>query len=342
MRTQNLRRRASADRNSHRAAFTLIEMLVVVGLIALLASILLMAARGQITSARNAATQTLLLKINGELDNRLKGLRTFWDNKGTEQDRYAQQNTVSWETLPISDKDALTYVKLTNNLREPAKVPAWKDLVRINFPQRFSEIKDASGNELFDKKADNGTESAEVLYYLITGEEIPDSGTPAVRLQIPGYTALVNADAFTTFDSADTDEDKRREFVDGWGKPLRFYRWPTRLIQQIVVNNQPECRALIRGLPGVDDLRRDPDDPLGTVASLGNETLTKLNPENKWHTLSLWHSMLVVSVGQDETLGLFEPYENLSFGHLGELRDPMSLDSLTDNMTNLNLTAGGR
>ena len=49
---------------------------------------------------------------------------------------------------------------------------------------------------------------------------------------------------FTAQEVADTDDDGLLEFVDAWGEPLRFYRWPTRMIdkagkRKIVININP-------------------------------------------------------------------------------------------------------
>ena len=61
------------------------------------------------------------------------------------------------------------------------------------------------------------TESSELLYYmLITSGSFGSSS--------------VDADRFTADEVRDTDGDGLLEFVDAWGQPLRFYRWPTRLV----------------------------------------------------------------------------------------------------------------
>ena len=64
---------------------------------------------------------------------------------------------------------------------------------------------------------DRTTESTELLYFFLF-----HSGNFG--------SAEVSRDEFTEKEIADTDGDGLREFVDAWGQPLRFYRWPTRLL----------------------------------------------------------------------------------------------------------------
>lgn len=63
----------------------------------------------------------------------------------------------------------------------------------------------------------HSTESSELLYFMLM-----HSGTF-------GASDAGESD-FKRSEIADTDGDGFPEFVDAWGNPLRFYRWPTRLI----------------------------------------------------------------------------------------------------------------
>ncbi|APZ92827.1 prepilin-type N-terminal cleavage/methylation domain-containing protein [Fuerstiella marisgermanici] len=66
-------------------------------------------------------------------------------------------------------------------------------------------------------EATHSTESSEFLYYFLF-----HSGS---------YGASSTGESeFQQSEIADTDGDGFLEFVDSWGRPLRFYRWPTRLI----------------------------------------------------------------------------------------------------------------
>ena len=77
----------------------------------------------------------------------------------------------------------------------------------------------AIDNEVTSKWGNNTpeTESSELLYFCLIA-----SGSF-------GATS-VDADRFTAAEIQDTDNDGLPEFVDAWGQPLRFYRWPTRLV----------------------------------------------------------------------------------------------------------------
>lgn len=63
------------------------------------------------------------------------------------------------------------------------------------------------------------TESSELLYYTLAAAGSFGAGA-------------VDVDRFTNEEVKDTDGDGLPEFVDAWGEPLRFYRWPTRLIDR--------------------------------------------------------------------------------------------------------------
>ena len=67
------------------------------------------------------------------------------------------------------------------------------------------------------------TESSGLLYYTLIASASFGSSS-------------VDADQFSGFEVADLDNDGLPEFVDAWGEPIRFYRWPTRLIDPTAPN----------------------------------------------------------------------------------------------------------
>ncbi|MEJ7593600.1 MAG: type II secretion system protein [Planctomycetaceae bacterium] len=67
------------------------------------------------------------------------------------------------------------------------------------------------------------TESSELLYYMLVAAGSFGSSS-------------VDADQFSDAEVKDTDDDGLPEFVDAWNQPLRYYRWPTRLIDPTAPN----------------------------------------------------------------------------------------------------------
>ena len=193
--------------------------------------------------------------------------------------------------------------------------------------------------------------------------------------------ASVDADRFTNEEVADTDNDGLPEFIDAWGQPLRFYRWPTRLIdvappvpfqpdlanlsdptdvRTVSGDERDRANLLIKGMSpqplplpnGVlprDLLLTDPDDPVGRLyAELerlngSNGTVAFANEFNeaKYHTPETFHTPLVVSAGSDLQLGLFEPWDTANRGNLAAY-NAVSAEALLDNITNRNRRSGGR
>jgi hypothetical protein len=110
-------------------------------------------------------------------------------------------------------------------------------------------FKDLNGNGALDTGEpyhDPATQSSALLYFALT------------RLEIFGVPS-VGTDAFLTQEVADTDGDGMLEFVDGWGRPLRFYRWPTRLFKPfglLGADQQPGIATIDDdGTGGPDDIQ---------------------------------------------------------------------------------------
>jgi hypothetical protein len=192
------------------------------------------------------------------------------------------------------------------------------------------------------------TESAELLYLILTGADL--FGVPPV-----------GEDEFSTSEVRDTDGDGLLEFVDAWGRPLRFYRWPTRLLrcgEDTFTGNTngdgnnttpagpeawPDPRyasLLISTLPSLkvndQSLIRDPEDSLGLIYT----QVIKRNPptggagdlaarqklERLFHTPETFHTLLIVSAGPDGNLGLYEPCQfDAASNVMGHLAQPIIL-----------------
>ena len=369
-------------RQSERRGFTLVELLMVIMIIAFLAGLTVVAMSGFTDDAQVVATKATILKISRLIDERSEAFeRSF---RGDQRDRYisATLDVLSNEGLQVGYfrnregevAPAIRYLAFKYGFRFqfPQRMPELgavnSDGVpllfyrRIAYPQARQQLieektspsdPDPTDAEINQRVSDNwaihvahetdaqasdldtihSTESAELLYYMLIKGDTLGAATSAES-------------EFQSAEIADTDGDSFPEFVDGWGQPLQFYRWPTRLMdpdapypfapvfsdgsdptETRAVNDseREDASLLFKGLPPDpattgsraqrDLMLVDPDDPVGILYTLLENDyyknqgldLTLVYNEAQFHRPDTYHTPLVVSAGPDETLGLREP-----------------------------------
>jgi len=336
---------------AHRGGFTIVELMMVVGILLFLIATSAFVVRNIGNKAREKATMATIVKINGLVQNRVEAMRKALDSAKNQKQ--------------IESQVGQKYTSLVNNygakyrsLPKPVvEILVRKDIFRAQFPQYIEENSNinaameaqtgvtsgAAGNV----GADGGVSiSSEYLYYVLTKHET--YGVPPV-----------GEDAFTASEVKDTDGDGLMEFVDGWGRPLRFYRWPTRVIRPEAGGiDRPFASVFFDGLPPAsaagfneqDPLSVDPDDPQSRIEhendrsgdlliSLFNTTVVYNTGE--YATAGTYWLPLIVSAGEDGMLGLYEPHDETNCGVLAQ-RIPGAIDAVYDNITNHNQRAGGR
>ena len=354
-RPQATARRLSA--RSRCGGFTLVELLVVMTIIAILMSMSILVIANYISRAREQATAATILKIDGLIKDRMDAL-----GRALETDPDVQ------ETIDEIQADLIAtnlYYKTIS--RDMLSVLVRKEIVRRNFPQRPTEVPGWSDDTLplgHPLKGKTDISSSELLYYALTNSTV--FGVPPV-----------GAGEFEASEAQDLDGDGLLEFIDAWGNPLRFYRWPTGLIKpngtdlSDLINYNPAANInlgagasiLIQGLPAPatvpgerNPLAEDPDDPLGRIVSeikrLEGSSIDirgEVNATN-WHDFDTFHTPLVVSAGRDGEFGLRPPPlgSTISAGDRDHLavpfttaEDPQVESHLSDNITNRNRRAGG-
>lgn len=386
----------------YRGGFTLIEILIVLVIVSFLMATLGVTISNMLTSAREAQTVATLEKIDGLIAERQQGLeRVFF--KGRDFKRYVEK---FHEKLIEGDPGATPPVPQLFGLSPKAvEAGARKDFFRSIFPQRFREMEDTRDPALVSPANPRGItpdtngdgrpdgdgipdriqfdevygEGAGTIVWNGAAPQLPNNHLPETESSELLYFALTRmstygvaptgTDAFKTQEVADTDNDGLPEFVDGWGRPLRFYRWPTRLFKpfglfgadsapgtsgvdddgtgtaddvadigwpgtdDVVIHDQIRfCAGLyMAGLPRApymvgsppvpipgdyDQLNEDPDDSFGVLlfeakrlTATGIPMLLAVS-ESRYHTLDTYHRPLVVSMGADGALGLYEPGVN--------------------------------
>lgn len=131
------------------------------------------------------------------------------------------------------------------------------------------------------------TESSEMLYLILTEGDV--FGMPPA--DISGIDSRM---------IGDTDGDGNLEFLDGWGRPLQFYNWPTRLIKDdgsmftgvvtsVEGNQYKTSSLLVTNLPRAG--------ATGPVSSTVARNRADRDPEDPTRRLSLPSSSLIVGSG---------------------------------------------
>lgn len=301
---------------TNRSGFTLLELMVVLGIILLLTTITLISLGGSGTQARIAATQVTIRKITAMLKDRKEEFSRLDFNGATRKIGVAN----------VSQGDIILVKKI---------------LAKEHFPQRYEDTIGSSvdrtticpdptdSSNCEDDTKSLKAESSEFLYeMLVTGKAF-------------GLTNVSTAN-FEQQELGDTDEDGRLEFVDAWGEPLQFYRWPTRLVRpnggSSAINPSNLLAALVASKFNTYTYNQDPDDPIGEVAAAYKRRKNNNNSnsfEDDFHTYNTWHTFLIMSSGEDKELGTFFASDSANYGYLGQPESTTSFEALFDNVTNL-------
>jgi len=252
-----------------RRGFTLIELLMVIAIIGIMLTMSLVVMFGIADQASEEATNSTIQKVNRLLELRIDsfnrafpGISANWEAAFIS---HVAREVASRQGVPQGRVEAL--LKRFAEGSPVWKILAKKAAYRFEFPQRNEElllgapfVNDTNSNSIPDTlelkllgpiaeqqlkdgvdltapnlspspaditsrmtslwakhSANRTTESAELLYFFLF-----HSGNFG--------SAEVSRDDFTEKEIADTDGDGLPEFIDAWGQPLRFYRWPTRLL----------------------------------------------------------------------------------------------------------------
>lgn len=312
--------------SSARRGFTMIELLVVITIISILLAATLYAIGNAIGAARANATQATLVKLDALLRGRIEAfgvnLKKPTQAKIIERQMALVSNTLEAEGVPTLPTAVLQLL-------------ARKSLFQQAFPQTLGDntTLGAVGN-YFNGNAQNASESSEYLYWILTQADSYGLAPP-------------DSSEFSATEIGDTDGDGRLEYLDAWGNPLLFYRWPTRLLRPAGPTSavMPALASLqISGLPSDNlTLSKDPGDGVNLYSDKIAEDLLPPDVfEKLFHTPRTYYVPLILSAGPDRESGLYQPhvhddstpiYGNLAQPLPATLADP-SYGPLLDNLTN--------
>lgn len=299
-----------------RGGFTMIELLVVLMIVAMLLSISWVVYGQAVESARVQATRATIRHLDGAL-----------------QDRIEDFERLNFKPL------ATQYAAQTGLPMELALLMVKKDRFRASFPQREEDLWGFDGapggpddSPLLQKMFIPGTSTPKPDSWLARNASSDPALAAAAESSELLYVALTEGSVFgppppdldriPARHIGDTDGDGNLEFLDEWGRPLRFYNWTTRLIRPVDAPNNQIQLTTFRQTVGVlmpdvipppsatlaaeeysHPLNQDPDDVTGALGTSPPADFT----EAYFHTIDTYHIPLIVSGGPDERVGLYEP-----------------------------------
>lgn len=218
-------------RRNRRAGFTMVELLSSIAIMTLMMTLLIGASYRFIANAKEAATATTVMKASGIIDDRVRAFREFnftdaafsaaaeWNYVNSN----SNYNNYSWNCA--DNTFTLTGDTVNANL---AEILLRKTRFKRAFPQAFAEMDAGMRDRYFGAGVvlppasatyNSKYESGIVLYALLMKGET--FGAPT-----PGDDTFTSAEVLNSVQTGGLPC-----LVDAWGEPLRFYRWPTRLIR---------------------------------------------------------------------------------------------------------------
>ena len=256
---------------------TLIEMLVVITILAILAAAIYGATTAAMEAARSARTKSLVAKLNGLLMER-------WE---------------SYETRRVDIEPLVSNLpKMSGQQVAQTRLYALRTLMQLEMPDRWSDLLgNAPGGGFVDKNMPPNYQPPNYREISPAYNRLAIAYPPLAKSYVRRYNSLntsgdakvaaerivanqgaeclymiiMNAtgdgEARTLFgeqDIDDTDGDGAPEFVDGWGRPIEFIRWPTGYVVRSDV------------MSGDASGDHDPFDPFRTVQP--NQTLDEVAP----------------------------------------------------------------
>ncbi len=241
------------NKNQTRIGFTLVELLVVISIITFMSGMFIVAYRGAAQESSNQKTRTTIQKISEVLNARMDEY-TNYPLALRNPAAALPPDMVSWDAT----KESVSF------LRERARLLVLRDLIRMEMPDHPDDLKyttfwlsslsitaikqnlprvvptglgktagvaipgfqvsaplTARTKAMMSRLSkapdlpitnwDESNANAELLFLIVEGSDL--NGTSAIEL-------------FGKSEIKDTDEDGLNEFVDAFGKPIRWIRWP--------------------------------------------------------------------------------------------------------------------
>ncbi len=248
-----------------RHGLTLIELLITITIIATLSAMFLGASRVAMEQSRASRTKTTISKLHTLLMQQ-------WNSYET---RRIDLNGYALGQLNGLGMSNIDQVKSKSTATRQYQLQAKREMMKLEMPDRWSDITGTGfgGTPLYPTNppnhyptylADRPTLAKIYLRRYLTADPSERFQGAECLYMIIMY-ACGDGEARTMFaaqDIGDVDEDGAPEFLDGWGRPIHFVRWPAGFISPLQSVLAPNgLQDVLR--EGDPDQDHDPDDPFG-------------------------------------------------------------------------------
>ncbi len=252
------------------SGFTLVELLVVVLIIGILASMVLGALYASQEKSKGRFTRATISKLHNQIVQR-------WD---------------SYRTRRVQLQPAYSNPSQTN----AAQMAQWQlrakwELMRMELPDHYGDLKS------FTPQYSTPSALWSAYYAMVNwnGNPDPTQNNVSAEMLYLVITVGMNPDdelQFMEREVGDTDGDGMFEFLDGWGRPIRFCRWAPGFVSEL----QPP------------DVVRSPDpfDPLGLNRSGSQNPYAMAKPTGNPPVWGFALQPLIFSAGPDGSYGIWQ------------------------------------
>jgi prepilin-type N-terminal cleavage/methylation domain-containing protein len=212
----------------HSRAFTLVELLIVISIIAILSALLLGVAATAAEQARGSRTKSMIAKLHSLV---LQQYDTYKDRRAPVRSGLQGKR---------SQQQAANRLNALRELMKMEMPDRWGDVLLRQIDQ-VNDVDDIPNPQFLEWSAGSTFKGPTPLVEAYRRQFFAMRKTPGVTdemiLENQGAECLYMLVMYATADGearglfnessiADTDGDGAYEFVDGWGNPISFIRWP--------------------------------------------------------------------------------------------------------------------
>ncbi len=310
-----------------RRGITLVELLITMAIMAIISAAILGTASAAMDSARRSRTQSLVTKIQGLLSDKLAAYET---RRVTVDD-----SVMNPLHLAFPNVDAVRGMA-----EKDVELLARRELVKFEMPDRWIDVTEAPQflHGLPSTTINMRRQYMQMRLKASVEDIVRHQGAECLYMTVMLGTA--DGEARTVFsdqDMADVDGDGAREFVDGWGNPISWIRWPAGFFPHSAIMARdplllPPAQVAAAAKADHDPLdvfRRDQPDTMPLPAPFP-PNLRPYIARLRDNTPAFRLPPLVYSLGKDAASDINTSHEKLSVLDPKIVLDPYSLQDPTE------------